>query len=442
MAWPICLEPILDKTGKWDTSEGKCVSCPFGLKSETGICADTSGVYVAGGMCTLAGNNKFESACGAAYDCDEKAVGDNCGGANVCDANGQCVPPTCPAGDFTCQNECTPSDSYRCTGTQLQKCITTCDADTYNDWCNTATAANEAGKCNDGVDNDCDGNTDGEDTTDCSSPTCIAWMGDNVYKIGQTIEMYYDNVTCGPGTFELTDPSSATRKSDTGPSSSCSGFTNAGFMTYNVPAGAQLGTWTVTLDFAQDTGGNSCGPLTATTKVVECFNNSDCAAGEECNASGSCIAIALPPPPGCTPDGCNNTCPGGCTGADDPDCAGGCLDVTCATDTDCGPLPPPPPPPGPVAACNPNAWSYCNPIPTIDTISQAAETFLGYLLGLIGSIALLLIIIAGVMYMTSAGSEDKISTSKRILSGAVIGLGVALLAYSLLQVIISILNAP
>ena len=65
---------------------------------------------------------------------------------------------------------------------------------------------------------------------------------------------------------------------------------------------------------------------------------------------------------------------------------------------------------------------------------------LGYILGLIGSIALLFIIIAGVMYMTSAGNEERISSSKRILSGAVIGLMIALLAYGLLHVIMTVLG--
>ena len=65
---------------------------------------------------------------------------------------------------------------------------------------------------------------------------------------------------------------------------------------------------------------------------------------------------------------------------------------------------------------------------------------LNYLLGLVGSIALLFLIIAGVMYMTAGGSEEKITTAKRILTGAIIGLGIVLLAYSLLAEINKILN--
>jgi len=37
----------------------------------------------------------------------------------------------------------------------------------------------------------------------------------------------------------------------------------------------------------------------------------------------------------CFTDGCNNNCPLGCSGDDDPDCGGVCLDCTCDSDTDC-----------------------------------------------------------------------------------------------------------
>ena len=93
------------------------------------------------------------------------------------------------------------------------------------------------------------------------------------------------------------------------------------------------------------------------------------------------------------------------------------------------------------SACDPNAWFFCNPLRgSVETIVQAGETLLGYILGLIGSIALLFIIIAGMMYMTSAGNEERISSSKKILNGAVIGLMIALLAYGLLHVIMTVLG--
>ena len=93
------------------------------------------------------------------------------------------------------------------------------------------------------------------------------------------------------------------------------------------------------------------------------------------------------------------------------------------------------------SACDPSAWFFCNPLRgTVENITQAGETMLGYILGLIGSVSLLFIIIAGMMYMTSAGNEERITSSKKILSGAVIGLMIALLAYGMLQVVMTVLN--
>ena len=76
----------------------------------------------------------------------------------------------------------------------------------------------------------------------------------------------------------------------------------------------------------------------------------------------------------------------------------------------------------------------------METLAEGGERIVGYILGLIGSVALLLIVISGAMYMTSAGSEEKIASSKKILTAAVIGLGIALLAYSLLLVIMTVLG--
>ena len=93
------------------------------------------------------------------------------------------------------------------------------------------------------------------------------------------------------------------------------------------------------------------------------------------------------------------------------------------------------------SACDPNSWFFCNPLRTnVETLAESGERIIGYILGLIGSVALLLLIISGAMYMTSAGSEEKIASSKKILTAAVIGLAIALLAYSLLLVIMTVLG--
>lgn len=84
--------------------------------------------------------------------------------------------------------------------------------------------------------------------------------------------------------------------------------------------------------------------------------------------------------------------------------------------------------------------SYVNPLPGIHTLTEAATVMIQAILGLIGTIALLFLIIAGIIYITAAGEEEKIKKAKGIITGTIVGLGIALLAFSFLQVIVEILN--
>ncbi len=77
---------------------------------------------------------------------------------------------------------------------------------------------------------------------------------------------------------------------------------------------------------------------------------------------------------------------------------------------------------------------------TVDNVAQGAQLLVAFILRLIGSISLLVIIIAGLMYITSAGNEQKIESSKKILTSAATGLVIAVLAYGFLKVIIEVLN--
>ena len=235
--------------------------------------------------------------------------------------------------------------------------------------------------------------------------------------------------------------------------------------------------------FGNGAGETNCSNIkrnigTGETHSYECrlYSGSTCGAGDLLCSTSAANYSGPPAPPAasCTPDDCNGNCPVGCTGVDDPDCGGTCLDCTCDTDTDCAahcgddggcclgcsppdvncggaspspaPPAPAPPPSGPASPCGLGTGMFCNPLfdPSTGTgwssIPDIAEGMLNYLLGLVGSIALLFLIIAGVMYMTAGGSEEKITTAKRILTGAIIGLGIVLLAYSLLAEINKILN--
>lgn len=61
----------------------------------------------------------------------------------------------------------------------------------------------------------------------------------------------------------------------------------------------------------------------------------------------------------------------------------------------------------------------------------SASLIIRSLLGLIGTVMLVLIIYAGFLYMTAAGNEDRIDKAKKIITSAVIGLVIVLLAYSI-----------
>ena len=58
-------------------------------------------------------------------------------------------------------------------------------------------------------------------------------------------------------------------------------------------------------------------------------------------------------------------------------------------------------------------------------------------LGIIGALALLLFIIGGVTWLTSAGNQNQIATGKRILTGTITGIIIILSAYLIVNLIIS-----
>ena len=58
------------------------------------------------------------------------------------------------------------------------------------------------------------------------------------------------------------------------------------------------------------------------------------------------------------------------------------------------------------------------------------------LMGVVGVIAVLMIIYGGIMYMTSAGNDEKIGSAKKIITGAIIGLVVSILAYVIVDFVV------
>lgn len=66
-----------------------------------------------------------------------------------------------------------------------------------------------------------------------------------------------------------------------------------------------------------------------------------------------------------------------------------------------------------------------------DTPQQVISSVTSFVAGLIAVLSVLMIIVGGVMYITSAGDSGKADKAKGIIVSAIIGLVVAILAYAI-----------
>jgi hypothetical protein len=64
-------------------------------------------------------------------------------------------------------------------------------------------------------------------------------------------------------------------------------------------------------------------------------------------------------------------------------------------------------------------------------IPELTGKILGSVLGFTGTIFFVLVVYAGLMWMTAAGNEDSIAKAKKILIAAIIGLIIVLSAYAI-----------
>jgi hypothetical protein len=66
---------------------------------------------------------------------------------------------------------------------------------------------------------------------------------------------------------------------------------------------------------------------------------------------------------------------------------------------------------------------------TIDTILEILKRVLSWFTAIVGIFAILMLLYAAFLFLTSAGNEEKTATAKKTLLYAVIGIAVAILAY-------------
>lgn len=74
-------------------------------------------------------------------------------------------------------------------------------------------------------------------------------------------------------------------------------------------------------------------------------------------------------------------------------------------------------------------------------ITEFMVTAIKYALFFIGFLAVMAIIAAGIMYVSSGGDKENIDKAKKILIFAIIGLVVALLGYVLVNTIVQIMGS-
>lgn len=74
---------------------------------------------------------------------------------------------------------------------------------------------------------------------------------------------------------------------------------------------------------------------------------------------------------------------------------------------------------------------------TGNTLSETIGKIIKIILGLLGTIFLVLTIYAGVLWMTAAGNEERVTKSLEILKTSVIGLVIILAAYSITYFVVA-----
>ena len=84
---------------------------------------------------------------------------------------------------------------------------------------------------------------------------------------------------------------------------------------------------------------------------------------------------------------------------------------------------------------------YCGDYGLDDFVSVVVQVSV-IVLGIVGSIALLMFIYGGVMFLISSGNSEKVTQAKQIIIGAVIGLVIVFASYTIIQFVFTALEIP
>ena len=89
---------------------------------------------------------------------------------------------------------------------------------------------------------------------------------------------------------------------------------------------------------------------------------------------------------------------------------------------------------GPCGTSSPS--TLCNPLHTTDPYVLIGR-IIGVILGLVGSLALVMFIYGGIIWMTSGGSADKVKKGREAILWSVIGMAVIFASYGLTQFLLN-----
>lgn len=81
--------------------------------------------------------------------------------------------------------------------------------------------------------------------------------------------------------------------------------------------------------------------------------------------------------------------------------------------------------------------TVCNATTTDTSVSKIIKNVVNVLLYLLGAAAVIVIVIAGIMYVSSGGETTSVTKAKNMLLYAVVGLVIALLAYAIVNFVIA-----
>ena len=83
--------------------------------------------------------------------------------------------------------------------------------------------------------------------------------------------------------------------------------------------------------------------------------------------------------------------------------------------------------------------AQAGPLDEAPPLSSLLDDILQFLVTLIGGVAVLVIVVAGIMYMTSGGDSERVQTAKKMLIGGVVGLVVAVMSFIIATTVINII---